>query len=41
MKLSAIKRLLEENKMHMEVIVNNKVRKPETCSDALVAKYLL
>jgi len=26
MKLTAIKRLLEEKKMHMEVIVNNKVR---------------
>ena len=26
MKLTAIKRLVEEKKMHMEVIVNNKVR---------------
>ena len=26
MKLSAVKRLVAEDKMHMEVIVNNKVR---------------
>ena len=29
MKLKAIKRIVEGNKMHMEVIVNNKVRTSE------------
>ena len=35
MKLTAIKRLVEEKKMHMEVIVNNKVRDNVSTSSTL------